>query len=209
MKQQLQRALLIGAGGIVVAGALAIPFVYESQTLWYKMGAAKTLLRAGQVAGLLAMLALMVQILLGIRGKLLEKIFGVAGLMTWHRANGIVLCCLVIFHILLVLVPEGMTNLPIGLKYWPEMVGGILLLLIFVQTISSFFRQQFGFIYKQWRAFHRFLGYLALCLATLHVLFVADSFAQGVPRMALLVTVSLVFFLIIAVKISKFKIKNK
>jgi len=111
------------------------------------------------------------------------------------------LCCLAALHIILVLVPEGIANLPIGEKHWPEMVGGVLYLMIFAQVISSLFRQQFGFIYKQWRRVHRALGYLALCLAAVHVLFVADSFAQGVPRIALLAILTIVFVIVFLIKI--------
>ncbi len=187
---------------IIVAFALTVPFVFESQTLWYKTGMDKTLLRAGQLVGLLALVSLIIQILLGARGKVLEETFGVAALIAWHKANGILLCCLAALHIILVQVPEGIANLPIGAKHWPEMVGGVLFLMIFSQVISSFFRQQLGFIYKQWRWIHRVLGYLALCLAAVHVLFVADSFAQGVPRIALLALLTIVFGIVFLIKIS-------
>jgi len=69
----------------VVGGALSIPFVYESQTLWYKTGIDKTMLRVGKIAGLLAAVLLLVQILLGVRGKILEQLFGVRSLVLWHR----------------------------------------------------------------------------------------------------------------------------
>ena len=201
MKRPLIAAFLIITVVIIVAGALTIPFVFESQTLWYKTGMDKTLLLAGQLVGLLALVALTIQIFLGARGKILEETFGVVALMVWHRVNGLLLCCLAALHIILVLVPEGIANLPIGKKHWPEMIGGVLFLMIFSQVISSFFRQQLGFIYKQWRTVHRVLGYLALCLAAVHVLFVADSFAQGVPRIALLAILAIVFVLVFLIKV--------
>ena len=201
MKRPFLAAFLVITVVIIVAGALTIPFVFESQTLWYKMGMDKTLLLAGQLVGLLALVSLIIQILLGVRGKVLEETFGVATLMAWHRVNGLLLCCLAALHIILVLVPEGIANLPIGKKHWPEMIGGVLFLMIFSQVISSFFRQQLGFIYKQWRRAHRALAYLALCLAAVHVLFVADSFAQGVPRIALLAILIIVFVIVFFIKI--------
>ncbi|MBU1566455.1 MAG: ferric reductase-like transmembrane domain-containing protein [Proteobacteria bacterium] len=211
MKWPLIAYFLIGTVVIVIAGALAIPFVYESQTLWYKLGSDKTVLRAGQLVGLLALASLLIQILLGARGSLLQETFGVVALMAWHKANGILLCCLAVLHVVLVLVPEGLANLPLGTKNWPEMVGGVLLLVIFSQAISSLFRQQIGFIYKQWRTVHRTLGYVALCLAAVHVLFVADSFAQGVPRRALLAILVTVFVVVLAVKFAPFmgKLRDK
>ncbi len=202
MKRPFLGACLTITVVIIVAFALTVPFVFESQTLWYKTGMDKTLLRAGQLVGLLALVSLILQILLGARGKVLEETFGVAALIVWHKANGILLCCLAALHIILVQVPEGIANLPIGAKHWPEMAGGVLFLMIFSQVISSFFRQQLGFIYKQWRWIHRVLGYLALCLAAVHVLFVADSFAQGVPRIALLALLAIVFGIVLLIKIS-------
>jgi predicted ferric reductase len=202
MKRPFLAACLTITVVIIVAFALTVPFVFESQTLWYKTGMDKTLLRAGQLVGLLALVSLIIQILLGARGKVLEETFGVAALIAWHKANGILLCCLATLHIILVQVPEGIANLPIGAKHWPEMVGGVLFLMIFSQVISSFFRQQLGFIYKQWRWIHRVLGYPALCLAAVHVLFVADSFAQGVPRIALLALMTIVFGIVFLIKIS-------
>ncbi len=200
---------LIGTVAFVIAGALTIPFVYESQTLWYKVGVDKTFLRVGQLVGLLALASLIVQILLGARGAFLEETFGVKALMVWHRTNGVLLCCLAALHVALVLVPEGITNLPIGLKHWPETVGGVLLLLICSQAISSLYRQQLGFIYKKWRLIHRTLGYLAFCLAAVHVLFVADSFVQGIPRIGLLVVLAIVLVRVIVVKISGFVGKSR
>jgi len=192
--------LLMSVVFLLVAGALTIPFVYESQTLWYKVGVDKTLLRSGQLVGLLALISLILQIILGTRGRVLEDAFGVAAVIRWHRTNGILLCCLAVLHVVFVLLPEGITNLPIGMKHWPEMVGGGLVLVIFSQVLSSSLRQQLGLVYTKWRAVHRVLGYLALCLAAVHVLFVADSFAQGVPRIALQVMLIAVVALIVAVK---------
>lgn len=201
MQRSVLRKVLIGALIIVAAGTLTIPFVYESQTLWYKLGVDKTFLRAGQLLGLLAFLALSIQIVLGARGKVLEETFGVAPLVFWHKMNGIVLFVLAALHILLVILPEGIANLPIGMKSWPEIVGGVLFMLLFCQVFFSLFRQQLRFIYKQWRMMHRSLGYLSLVLAAVHVLFVADSFAQGVPRIALLIIAASVFARIVCVKI--------
>ncbi len=194
---------------ILVVGALSLPFVYESQTLWYKAGVNKILLRAGQLFGMLALVSLIVQIILGTRGKFLETAFGVAALVAWHKTNRTFICCLATAHIMLVLLPEGLTNLPIGLKHWPEMVGGGLFLVIVSQVISSRYKQQLRFAYKQWRVVHRLLGYLALCLLATHVWFVADSFAHNVPRLALVVMLVTVLVLISSIKIMKYNEKKK
>lgn len=186
MKNRVTGALFLAFLAGVAGAALSIPFVYESQTLWYKAGLNKILLRAGQLAGLFAALSLCTQILLGARGRFLEEHFGVAALMRWHRINGLLLACLALLHMVLVVVPEGIGNLPVGVKYWPEMVGGLLLFLVLAMVISSRFREQFGLVYKRWRFVHRLLAYFLPLLVAVHILFVSDSFEHAVPRAGLL-----------------------
>lgn len=192
--------LLVMAAGCLAGGALSIPFVFESKTMWYKVGLDKTLLRAGQMAGILAALTLFLQLLLGARGRFLEELFGAAKLMRWHRFNGILLVALVLMHVGLVLVPEGVTNLPIGKKYWPELVGGLLFWLILSMVISSYYRQQLGLKYSRWRLVHRMLAYLAPVLAGVHVLFVSDSFADGIPRTALIALLAALTLALLRIK---------
>ena len=199
-RKRLATVILLLVAGCVVGGALSIPFVFESKTMWYKVGVDKTLLRAGQMAGLLAALSLFTQMLLGARWKFLEEVFGVAKLMRWHRFNGILLAVLVLAHVGLVLVPEGISNLPIGKKYWPEMVGGLLLWVILSMVISSYYRQQLGLGYGRWRLVHRMLAYPALVLVGVHVLFVSDSFAGGIPRTALIVLLVVLAVLLLQTK---------
>ncbi len=184
----------------IVVGALSIPFVYESQTLWYKIGIDKILLRMGKIAGLLAAVLLLAQILLGVRGKTLEELFGVRSLVQWHRVNGVLVLVLVLSHVALVLIPEGIVNLPVGMKYWPEMVGAVLLLVIASTVVSSLLRQRMGFIYARWRIFHKLFGYLALALVGVHILFVSESFEHVVPRTALLLAVAAVVIILFGIK---------
>jgi len=197
---RVYRALAIGLLLLIIGGALSIPFIYESMTLWYKIGIDKTMLRAGQLAGLLAVVLIFVQILLAARAKFLQKLFGLANLLRWHRKNGIAIALLAISHVTLVLAPEGFSNLPIGKKYWPEMVGALLLSIVLFMAISSQFRQQLKLDYKWWKLTHRLLGYLVPLVITVHVLFVSDSFTRTVPKAAFLTTLVLV---IVAVVVSK------
>lgn len=200
MKRRFLQVAILGCVALAVAGACALPFYYETMTLWYKTGWDKILLRAGHVFGMLALVSLLLQLVLGSRGRILEESFGIAAVMGWHRQNGVLLPLLALLHITLVLLPEGLANLPIGVEFWPEMVGAVLVLGIFWQALTSSLRQRLGLDYRRWRAGHRLIGYLTLLLVTVHVLFAADSFAQGLPRTALLVVVGLVVVRIILVK---------
>jgi predicted ferric reductase len=200
MKRRFVQLLLLGWMAAAVAGACALPFYYETQTLWYKTGWDKILLRAGHVIGMLALVSLLLQLVLGSRGRILEDSFGIAAVMRWHRQNGVFLPLLALLHVTLVLLPEGLANLPIGAEFWPEKVGMVLVLAIFWQALTSSLRQRLGLDYRRWRVGHRLIGYLALLLVTVHILFVADSFAQGLPRTALLVAVGLVVARIILIR---------
>lgn len=197
MQGRFYGTLLITLFLLLICGAMSIPFVYQSQTLWYKVGIDKIMLYGGQMAGLLAAMLLFVQILLGARGKFLADLFGVAALVRWHRLNGFLICLFAFGHITLVLVPEGIANLPIGKKHWPEMIGGGLFLIIVSMAISSHFREELGLAYKRWRAVHRTFGYLSLLLVTVHILYVSESFQQDVPKAALLALLVVIMILVL------------
>jgi predicted ferric reductase len=163
-----------------------VPFYYETQTLWYKTGADKVMLRSGQLAGLFALVLLMGQILLALRVQFFEYLFKGARLMRWHQLNGVLIFFSACSHMLLVLAPEGFDNLPIGKKYWPEMIGGLLLLFLLTMVVTSRFRSWLQLEYARWRMLHRPMGYLSLVLGFCHVLFVSESFTRGLPRTVLL-----------------------
>jgi len=182
----LARALALLAAAILLGGALAVPFVYETQTLWYKTGIDRIMLRTGQLHGMLALVLLVLQMLLAVRPRFLERAFGGATLLRWHRTNGVLLALVAIGHVGLVLAPEGWGNLPLGMKYWPEWTGGALLLLLLVTAVTSRFRSNLGLDFAAWRRWHKLAGYLAPVLVGIHVLFVSDSFAQRLPRVLLL-----------------------
>lgn len=187
-KRVVYGGLIVGVLLLFTAGALSIPFVYESTTLWYKIGLDKTVLRAGQLAGMLALVLLFIQILLAARGRVLIDVFGLAAVMRWHRLNGLLIGLAAVVHVVLVLAPEGFGNLPIGFKHWPEMVGAWLLISILFMVVSSHFRERLGLDYKKWRSIHKPIGYLVPLFFLVHVLFVSDSFDKFLPKTALLTT---------------------
>lgn len=180
------KAMIFLLAALFLGGALAVPFYYETQTMWYKTGADRVMLRAGQLAGLFGLVLLTGQILLASRVGFFEHLYGRTRLLRWHQTNGVLIFCTVCSHVLLVLAPEGFDNLPIGKKYWPEMIGGVLFLLLFAMVVTSRFRSWFGLEYARWRMLHKPMGYLSLVLVFLHVRFVSESFARGLPRAVLI-----------------------
>lgn len=197
-----KKFVLIGFFLLALANAIGLPFVYESQTLWYKIGLDKTMHLAGQLSGMLALILLFTQVLLAVGGPFLQEAFGLKNLMRWHRAGGVLIVFFALIHVFLILAPEGLANLPIGMDFWPEMVGLLLLLVLIAMVISSRYREKLKFNYKRWRAIHKPLGYLAIFLGIIHVLYVSYSFGQAVPRNILLVTFILVLTRVVWVKLS-------
>lgn len=189
---------------ILTGAALSIPFVYETQSLWYKFGIDKTLLRTGQMMGLVALVFLCLQILLAGRLVFFDRLFGLDKVYVLHRYNGFLILSLALAHVSLVLIPEGLRNLPIGKKYWPEMIGAGLLVILLVLVGGGLLRERGSVRYSEWRKLHRPLGYIALALATLHVVYVSDAFRISAPRYGLLLLTGFVLSTIGLRKLSCF-----
>ncbi|MGI9538394.1 MAG: ferric reductase-like transmembrane domain-containing protein [Desulfocapsaceae bacterium] len=198
----IYRVVLSAGFLLFLSGVLAIPSYYETTTLWYKTGVDKIMLIGGQYLGLLGFILLYLQIIISARNHFLDQVFGSAQLLRLHQLNGLLLFLLAAGHILLVLIPEGLANLPMGKKFWPEMVGAALFACIILLAGSSHFRQRIHLPYNIWRSFHRPAGYLALLLATVHVLFVSESFEQTIPRIFVLSLFTLTIFWTVSVKAS-------
>lgn len=181
----------------VLSVAATIPFVYESTTLWYKFGFDRLLLRSGQIIGLMTLVLLGLQMLLASRLGILDRIIGLDRVYGLHRRNGVVILLLACTHALLVLIPEGLDNLPIGWKYWPEMLSAFVLFLLCPQVIIALYRSALGLGYQQWRRLHRLTGFTFFPVLNIHALFVTTTFAEGLPRSLLLTfsgTILLVVF---------------
>lgn len=205
MKSAIYRVVFSAAWLVLLSIVLAIPTAFETTTLWYKTGIDKVMLKAGQYIGLTALVLLYLQIVLALKGAWLTGIFGTSTLMRCHRINALLIVGLAAAHILLVLIPEGLANLPIGKKFWPEMVGAALFAVITAMVASSYFRQLLRLPFPIWRAIHKPAGYLVLLLVTIHVLFVSESFERPIPKISLLTLFALSVIGTAVVKIRAWK----
>jgi len=185
---------------VLLGCAATIPYIWESKSLWYKVGLDKTLLQLAKVSGLLAAVLFFLQIILAQRLVILDRIFGLDRVYFLHRLNGLVILGLAIVHALLVLIPEGIENLPIGWKFWPEMVGAALLMLLLFFVGTATFRPR-GLPYHLWRIAHRPTGYLLTAILAVHIFNVSDSFESGVPRMAFWILIAIVLLVILLAKL--------
>ncbi len=195
-KRRALKLILVLILLLLLAGVATIPFLWESSSLWYKFGGDKRLLQTGKIAGLFAAVLVFLQILLASRLILFDRTFGLDKVYFFHQLNGFALACLALLHPFLVLIPEGIDNLPIGWKFWPEMVGATTLLLLIIVIFTASLKKIF-IPYHLWRIVHRPMGYLLLIGMGVHILTVSDSFGQDVPRYSFFLVAGVVLLCVI------------
>lgn len=180
---------------LILGFAATIPFFWESKSLWYKTGSDKLLLQLGKVFGLFAAVLFFCQIVLVQRLVIFDRIFGLDRLYSFHRINSLLILGLAALHATLVIFPEGLDNLPIGWKFWPELLGALLFIMLAPFIAIAFLRRKL-LSYELWRKIHRLAGYLLLVVLATHILYVSDSFEAGVPLITLFVLVAAVVLII-------------
>jgi predicted ferric reductase len=205
----LKSGLLFAVALLLLTGALCIPFLFESLSIKYKFGFDKTLLRTGKLLGLGAAVLLLFQLLLGARFKFLDRIFTLPRVFAMHRINGGIIALLALLHPVFILWPEDFTLPPMKLEYWPQAAGFLLLLGICLQAGVSLGRQRLNIAFGRWRTFHRYIGTAIILLMVLHVLFVSETFAAGLPRTALLVTTGVCTLLFVLARVNAWRAAGK
>lgn len=185
---------------LILGFAATIPYIWESKSLWYKTGIDKTLLQLGKVCGLFAAVLFFFQIILVQRLNVFDRIFGLDRIYNFHRLNGFLIIGLALLHASLVVLPEGLDNLPIGWKFWPEMLGATLFVILAFFVAIAYFRRSI-LPYHLWRMIHRPVGYLLVVILVVHVLNVSDSFEDGTPLIALMTLIAVVLLTVIAAKL--------
>lgn len=161
---------------LIFTGITCVPFIFQTTTLWYKFGPDRIMLYVGQLFGLYAAFLLLLQFVLVAKLSILTNQFGQGNLNKLHQFNGKLIIVLALFHVLLILLPEGLTNIPIGVKFWPEMVGGLLLIILLSLRLSVWVRTRMKIKYATWKSLHGFLGVLAFLAVVTHVVNVSDAF---------------------------------
>lgn len=170
---------------LLLAGAWSLSFYYPSQSLFYKFGAQKLLLRSGKLVGITGGLLLLVQLLAVAHLPVFEPTFSRATLLSFHRFNGLGLLMLC-SHPILILWADDFAFYPLEMKYFPEFVGAALLLALVLLVLSAWFRGALPLTYPVWRWVHRLGALLVLALFFVHLLLVSETFHTGLPyRLAL------------------------
>jgi predicted ferric reductase len=172
----------------ILGAALAIPFLFESPSMWYKFGLEKTSLRIGKMLGLAAGVLILLQLPLAGRFKSLDRVFSMPGLIRQHRMHGWLIAIMALAHPFLVLYSEKRWLIALEMRYWPEWVGLGLMVLILLLFAASRWRTAWGIPFHLWMPLHRMGGLLMAALLVVHVLFVSESFTDNpIPRMAVLI----------------------
>ena len=206
----LLAAALVAMLLLILAGALTIPFAFESPSMWYKFGIEKTSLRAGKMLGLTAGLLILLQLPLAGRLKFLDRIFSLPGLIRQHRMHAWAIAILALIHPLCVLLPEGTLIVPLEMRYWPEWIGVGLLAVILSQFVVSQWRQSMGIAFHTWMWFHRIAGLLIASLLVVHVLYVSETFTdEGPPRLAVLIAAGVFLMLWLWVRAGWLRVRHK
>ena len=185
-------AATITAAMLFAGGAVSIPFLFESPSIWYKFGLAKTLLRVGKVIGMLAAVLLFYQLVLVGRLKVLDQVFSLPTLVSVHQINAAAIILLAGLHPICILSSENKLLIPLEMRYWPEWLGVGLLAAIAIQFSISQWRTKLGMRFDSWLPVHRCLGVAIFGLLIVHILFVSETFSEkGLPRNAAIVSAAL------------------
>ena len=164
-----------------LAGAISIPFYFESSSILYKFGLDRWILRAAQVSGVVAGYLLICQIILGARLRILDRLFGLNNLFRYHRINGIAIFGLVLIHPILIFISDDRLYIPFQMRYWPEFVGLFLSILIVIMVISANWRTRLNLPFHYWWPMHRAAGVFAATCFLLHLLYASETFSQKIP----------------------------
>ena len=165
----------------VLSIACAIPFFFESPSMFYKTGIDKFFLRTGKIFGLIALILMFFQVVLISRFIWLEKLFKMKTLYQAHRLNGKLILAAVLAHPALVLWADHFVFFPLEQKYWPEFIGVLLLILLFAFISVSIWYKKINMPYKTWKKIHKAGAPILFTLLFIHVFYVSRTFESGPP----------------------------
>jgi len=201
---RLVQAGFIGIGLAILAGAIAVPFWSPSPSLYYKLGTDRLLLQAGKVFGLTTAVLLLFQVVFISRGAVLERGFALRKRVAFHRVTGKIILIPGLLHPFFILAAEDFTFYPLELRYWPEFTGVGLACLILAVVVISAGQKQLGIPAWVWRRLHQWMTPLVVMLAWLHIRFVSQSFASGIPMTGLWIAGGTVLFLLARIWFNRF-----
>ncbi|MBT8338622.1 MAG: hypothetical protein HKP58_02985 [Desulfatitalea sp.] len=179
--------LLMAITGLIGVGLL--PWRYPSSSLLYKFGPDRSLLLVGKTIGLVAGALLLVQLVLVARLPALERMVSQNRLIAAHRVVGITLVGMAVVHPLLIFSSDDLRTIPVSWEYWPEIVGAFVLMAFLAMAMTAVGRAFFRLPHHLWKIGHRLVVLPLMAVLVVHVFFVNDGYASGVPLVFLIALV--------------------
>jgi hypothetical protein len=179
----------------LLCAAGSIPFYFESPSMYYKTGIEKLMLRTGKILGIIGGLLMIFQLIFVGRFPMLDRHFSMKTLFSFHRLNGLILLICAIIHPILILGADHFVFFPVEKKYWPEIVGGVLLSVLSVFVSISFFQKKIGLRYPAWKMLHKTFAPVLLVMLFVHVFNVSRTFESGLPYYLLIAAAGITAFL--------------
>lgn len=132
----------------------------------------------GRVFALWAIAMLLLQSILAIRLRFLDRIFGLDRLLRLHRWLGISILTLASLHPMLMYVSGLKTLGPMSSEQWPEALGAICIAGLWLQVVSSVWRKFLAISYDQWLKLHKFTAPVVL-LGLSHMFIIESAMRKG------------------------------
>lgn len=181
-------SFLAASGLAGAAGFAAVAWTNHPREL-EALGESALLVTLGKGCGLVAAFALVVQFLLGLKLRPLDRVFGLHRLLWFHRGLGVAAVSLATLHPLLVFAPKGVEIGPVRTEIWPEILGALLLVGLWTAVLTGHRREFLGLPYERWFGMHRLGTASAAVLLAIHA-YTANAPAsaappdltQGIPR---------------------------
>jgi predicted ferric reductase len=178
----LAAALLIGTSTIALR-------THPKEVAEYGPTAA-CLVTTGKIFGLLAGMLVLLQFTLSAKLKAMDRVFAINRLFFGHRIMGVSAAVLASLHPLFVFAPKAKEIGAFRLAIWPELLGAVLLIGLWMAVCTGIWREFLHLPYQVWYLFHRLGTFSAAALVTIHVLNVSHDFERGWPLYALIVALA-------------------
>jgi predicted ferric reductase len=201
---RLLRGILLGIGAfVVIAAACLIPLFSESSSQIVKTELEKWLVIVGKICGMTAGALLVLQFALSARFRWLDRICGLNRLFHIHRLCGFCAAILASFHPMLIFAPKAMTTGAIRLDLWPELLGAVILILLWGIVGVGIWRVFLNFSFDRWWLAHRVGVFVVIVFLAVHSYVVSEDFHKGWPRYAFFAAVVIYALMFLWVKVIK------
>ena len=167
--------ILILAGLILFGAAVALGWLEFDEDLERWGSGAAWLAALGRALGLGAACLLLAQVVLSARLKWLDRVSPLDRRLALHSWVGRAAVLLASAHPLLMLASPELKLGPVTWRLWPYLLGGVLLLGLWVTVIVALRREFLRVPYQPWRAMHR-LGHITVLLVLVHAAAAADIY---------------------------------